>query len=449
MLSINHPNVVRAYHYITYTSKAVPAEASLPGAAGGGGGGAPAGRLPGLKGHRLQAGGAAAASTPSQPGSTGNSKTTHSSSAHTPTSAACSQAEASPQQPRDAASQQYAAKLSALKQVLRPGNAQQSQQQQLHSEMQQQPRRASEVGSGQDNSLGQHALAHTLGSDTPHTADQAAQQQQQQQHGLQPGGCAAAGLRQSPPHVCPSAGDSWARDSRPFPVSATSGLHAGLDSSQLQRTPGGTLSVMLRSRTWLVQELCDCGTLCSWVGDTALGDGNTEQELQLLLLLQDAARGVAHLHSRSIVHGDLNARNVLVRSADGGGVVAKLADLGISRVIKQHSTHRTTNTVGTMSHMPPELLRYGRMSPAVDVYAFGVMMWELYTGKIAFKHLHYGQFFEQVVLRNNRPPLPPLMPEDYSLLLTSCWAMDPAARPCIAAVLDCLKLMIQERQLNI
>jgi hypothetical protein len=40
------------------------------------------------------------------------------------------------------------------------------------------------------------------------------------------------------------------------------------------------------------------------------------------------------------------------------------------------------------------------------------------------------------------------MPEDYSLLLTSCWAIDPVERPSIAAVLDCLKLMIQERQLD-
>jgi serine/threonine protein kinase len=47
--------------------------------------------------------------------------------------------------------------------------------------------------------------------------------------------------------------------------------------------------------------------------------------------------------------------------------------------------------VGTMSHMPPELLRYGRMSCAVDIYAFGVMMWELFTREVAFRELHYGQ----------------------------------------------------------
>lgn len=65
-----------------------------------------------------------------------------------------------------------------------------------------------------------------------------------------------------------------------------------------------------------------------------------------------------------------NARNVLVSSSSTApyGHTAKIADLGLSRTVKQHQTHRTTNTVGTMSHMPPELLRYGRMSNAADVY---------------------------------------------------------------------------------
>lgn len=53
------------------------------------------------------------------------------------------------------------------------------------------------------------------------------------------------------------------------------------------------------------------------------------------------------------------------------------------------------------------------MSCAVDIYAFGVMMWEVYTREVAFRELHYGQFFETVVLRNQRPLAPPNMPEDY------------------------------------
>lgn len=55
------------------------------------------------------------------------------------------------------------------------------------------------------------------------------------------------------------------------------------------------------------------------------------------------------------------------------GMCAKVADLGLARCLAHHATHRTTNSCGTMSHMAPELLRYGRLSPAVDVYAFGIM----------------------------------------------------------------------------
>ena len=61
-----------------------------------------------------------------------------------------------------------------------------------------------------------------------------------------------------------------------------------------------------------------------------------------------------HVHSDSELFAAVqNARNVLVSSSSTAqfGVVAKLADLGLSRVIKQHSTHRTTATYGTMSHM--------------------------------------------------------------------------------------------------
>eukprot|EP00775_Hariotina_reticulata_P003316 gene3316-3593_t len=204
-----------------------------------------------------------------------------------------------------------------------------------------------------------------------------------------------------------------------------------------------------RAETYLVEEFCDSGTLTQYMSQfQGALPCNEEVLLRLLLLLKDTANGLACLHSSHVVHGDLNARNVLVASSDKSstGVVAKVSDLGLSRVIKHHETHRTTNTVGTMSHMPPELLRYGRMSPAADIYAFGVMMWELHTGQPAFRKLQYGQFFETVVLRNLRPMIPQGMPADYQLLMEHCWATDPECRPSVDRLLECLRFMIRERQ---
>jgi hypothetical protein len=49
--------------------------------------------------------------------------------------------------------------------------------------------------------------------------------------------------------------------------------------------------------------------------------------------------------------------------------------------------------------------------------AFGVMMWEVATGATAFKRLHYGGFYQAVVVQGLRPELPPAMPQDYAALM--------------------------------
>lgn len=60
-------------------------------------------------------------------------------------------------------------------------------------------------------------------------------------------------------------------------------------------------------------------------------------------------------------------------------VLAQVADFGLSRVLSQEAI--STGTFGTVTHMPPELLTTGRLSKSVDVYAFGVLLWEMCTGK--------------------------------------------------------------------
>jgi hypothetical protein len=67
-------------------------------------------------------------------------------------------------------------------------------------------------------------------------------------------------------------------------------------------------------------------------------------------------------------------------------------------------------------------------------------------GKPAFDKLHYGQFFETVVLRSIRPCVPAGMPVDYALLMRQCQVGEPGERPPVAKLLACLDIMIAERE---
>lgn len=57
--------------------------------------------------------------------------------------------------------------------------------------------------------------------------------------------------------------------------------------------------------------------------------------------------------------------------------IAKVSDFGVSARLLDGATHRSTTSLGTITHMSPEVLRSGRLSKAADVYAFGIMMWEV------------------------------------------------------------------------
>ena len=69
-------------------------------------------------------------------------------------------------------------------------------------------------------------------------------------------------------------------------------------------------------------------------------------------------------------------------AAGGRGFVAKVGDFGFARVLGGGGDASvSTGTYGTVTHCPPELLTAGRLSKAADVYAFGVLCWECYTGR--------------------------------------------------------------------
>jgi serine/threonine protein kinase len=69
----------------------------------------------------------------------------------------------------------------------------------------------------------------------------------------------------------------------------------------------------------------------------------------------------------------------------------QLGDFGLSRVLGDQASHISTHTYGTISFMPPELVRDAKLSKAADVYSFGIMMWELFCSENAFDGIPHAR----------------------------------------------------------
>ena len=91
--------------------------------------------------------------------------------------------------------------------------------------------------------------------------------------------------------------------------------------------------------------------------------------------------------------------------------------------------------------MAPEVLDQGRISRASDVYAFGILLYELYSGRSAFKGAPRAMLGYEVVKLRRRPQFPVQAPPEYQNLAVRCWAADPAQRPGFDAVVAELEAM--------
>mmetsp|Transcript_61343 Transcript_61343/g.138441 ORF Transcript_61343/g.138441 Transcript_61343/m.138441 type:complete len:336 (-) Transcript_61343:106-1113(-) len=145
---------------------------------------------------------------------------------------------------------------------------------------------------------------------------------------------------------------------------------------------------------WLVQEFCNMGTLMQrLIQDDGLAfltsDSSAPDVPQIVDVLLDIVGAMVYVHARGLVHADLYDSNVLLTSMSSQkGYTCKVADFGKTRILNFAAgqwEHRT-DSMGCVTHMPPELfvLQGAKVTKAVDVYSFGVIIWQLFALSIPF-----------------------------------------------------------------
>jgi len=148
-----------------------------------------------------------------------------------------------------------------------------------------------------------------------------------------------------------------------------------------------------------------------------------------LLIAKDVADGMFYLASCGVIHRDLKPANVLVDS----NYSAMISDYGISRAINfAGSEGNMTLGVGTPIYMAPELLKEGNKNYAneVDVYSFGIILWQLLTKKEPYTDFRGAIFdFVREIVGGMRPVIDKRLDPKLNSLIERCWNGEPKPRP--------------------
>ncbi|MEE6472087.1 hypothetical protein FKM82_009472 [Ascaphus truei] len=139
-------------------------------------------------------------------------------------------------------------------------------------------------------------------------------------------------------------------------------------------------------------------------------------------LLVDWSMGIAggmnYLHLHKIIHRDLKSPNMLITYDD----LVKISDFGTSKELSDKSTKMSF--AGTVAWMAPEVIRNEPVSEKVDIWSFGVVLWELLTGEIPYKDVDSSAIIWGVGSNSLHLPVPSSCPDGFKLLLRQCWKVE-------------------------
>ena len=173
----------------------------------------------------------------------------------------------------------------------------------------------------------------------------------------------------------------------------------------------------------------------------------------------DIARGLNSLYFESgvkLIHREVKSQNIFIISLDENSVSsidsvhAKLGDFGSIVVASPSSSHR----IGNYQYTAPEALKSSLTFPysrEIDVYSFGILFWEILSGKIPYQELNDNiktcDNIEKMIIKGYRPSLD-ILPDDTPSciidLIKDCWSSKPLCRPSLGKIISILTIILQQ-----
>lgn len=196
---------------------------------------------------------------------------------------------------------------------------------------------------------------------------------------------------------------------------------------------------------WIASELCNRGSL-----RMVLNDKSAELTLlKKLSLCVDVADGMLYLHTRNppIIHRDLKSHNIFVIETLPGHFIAKIGDWGSARALALSGAKSMTQGVGTACWLAPEVINNAHFSKESDIYAFGILLWEVYTRQEVHDRLSAAQIIAKVAHEGLRPPIPINCP--WADLMSACWRQNNRLRPGFNKILTDLSALYSEEKANV
>lgn len=190
---------------------------------------------------------------------------------------------------------------------------------------------------------------------------------------------------------------------------------------------------------WLATEYIRGSTLQTWLKTNKIPPLDV-----FVAILKQILNALVYAHSEGVIHRDLKPANMMIES-NGSELRVRILDFGIAIVDEFDHLGNLTGSgadpLGTLLYMAPEQLKGEMLTPACDIYAVGLIAWEMLMGRSVFEGKTRSQMMFEKVTRAEGFPIerpPAAVPANLKSAIERCTLCEPAARPAAGELLAAL-----------